>query len=391
MKTKITLLLLMVSMVCMAETHQKIKYLTGTREYVVHVPKNYNPKRACGMLVYLHGLGGKVDRHATMAQDFADKYGWIVVMPQASSFLNIDPSVFPAGSLPEGFEQALGLPAWNSGIKAKTLQKEINGALDDLVSQKIVALLAKMYLGIEFARWENTRDADFVEDVIKVVKKKYAVANDSVFVSGMSMGGFMTHRMLIEKSQYFKAGVAVSGLIGDGIMNKQPRWGYHPRVMQIHGTVDDIVGYDGYAGFYGYMAKVGLDAEATVEYWRKYNRCYDLSEMYSYPDANPYDGMTFDRYTYNSRDAKNSVAFIKVNNGLHEWYGAFEGKDIDYMEEIYLFCTNKSWKKGRGMAAGVESESASESESESESPRKVLVDGELKIIQGGREYNVLGQ
>jgi len=367
-----------------AMAHQTITYLTGKREYAVYVPNTYISNKPCGLMVFLHELGGHIDNHANMAQHFANKYGWIVAMPQSLTFLNIDESVFPAGTLPAGIDQVFYLPAWNSGIGASTLLDPIKEAIGDQVSNKILATMVKVYVDVEMLRWSTTDDVKFVADMIDKVKDDYAVAEDSVFVSGMSMGGFMTHRMLIEKTGYFSAGVAVSGLIGDGIENKQPTDGTYPRVMHIHGTSDDVVGYDGVSGFFDYWARVGLSAEQTVEYWRKYDQCGVTPEVYYYPDLRN-DRMTFERYTYGNGVEDNCVAFIKVNNGRHEWYDAAASKDIDYEEEIYQFCANKK-ATVPDVPTGVDELPYNTAPL----PTKVMIDGQLYLIKGDRRYTLMG-
>jgi len=385
MRTAVTLFLCLFCSICFAAPHQKITYLLAIdREYVVYTPSTYQADQPRGLMIFLHELGGDVDRHEALAQNFADTYGWVIAMPQSLKFLNLDASWFPNGTFPDGIEQVLNLAAWNSGMKASTLKVPIKEAISQYITNKLTLAIVNAYLDVEFKVWESTKDEDFIIDMLKQIQKDYAVASDSIYVSGMSMGGLMTHRMLINKGQYFKAGVAVSGIIGDALMDQQPKHGTHPRVMHIHGTRDGVVGYDGYAGFYDFEAQVGLGAEETVEYWRSYNQCDEIPEVYYYPNL-VNDGMTFERYDYNNGIDNSCAAFIKVNNGHHEWYGAFEGKDINYMQEIYTFCANK--QSGTGPTTNIESIS----NEMPLLPRKVMNNGKIVIINGGHSYDLLGQ
>jgi len=377
--------LLLCSMVSRAEIIDKsIRYylLEDPREYNVCLPTNYSADQSYALMVFLHELKGRIhdDYHQQMAQRFADKYNWIIAMPQSESYFNIDPSLLGGAS---GLENVLDIPAWNSGMSSNTMKGAINTLLEANISNRFALAAAKLYVAEELYRWENAEDEEFIIDMLNEILDDYPIAQDSVFLAGMSMGGFMTHRMLIHQGQYFNAVVAISGLIGDALMDTQPQHGAHPRIMCVHGTADQIVGYSGYASIYGLSAQMGLSAEETVEYWRQYNDCDATSApVYYYPDT-VQDGLSFERYTYGNGIDGSEVCFIKVNNGRHEWYDDLAGKDVDYLEEIYRFYTNN-------MVQPTYPTDVMDTDVDLPQPEKVLINGQLFIIIGEHRYDMMG-
>ena len=59
-------------------------------------------------------------------------------------------------------------------------------------------------------------------------------------------GGFMSHRMAIEHGDRINAAAPV-------------------RILDIHGTTDPVVGYDGGSDYFGYQ--LGLSVENILNYW----------------------------------------------------------------------------------------------------------------------------
>jgi hypothetical protein len=83
---------------------------------------------------------------------------------------------------------------------------------------------------------------------------------------------------------------------------------------------------------------LGLPVEQTVDYWRAYNQCDEEPIVEQYPDTHN-DGLIFEMYQYLNGTNNARVAFIKVYNGMHDWYSGYN-HDIDYNTEIVKFFTN---------------------------------------------------
>ena len=276
------------------QTSKTMQYGGVERQYIEYIPAN--ALSPAPILFVLHGLGDDMSNmfNSTGFKQIADQHGWIVIVPQAleASF--------------QGY--SLGT-AWNSGIHVSlyTYELTINEDVDD--SGFIMAILDD-----EIAN----SNAD----------------PNNVFVTGFSMGGFMSNRLAIEHGDRIKAIASVSGTVGNMVQDNTPNG--HLSTMHIHGTADGTVSYDN-AGFNMQIASVsvGLGAEATTDYWRNFNQCSATPTTYNYPD-NMNDGLTFERYEYTGGTNGTRTVFIKVNGGDHTWYYT-PNNDIDYTTEIYNF------------------------------------------------------
>ena len=298
MKKIFTLLVLTVFVIGLhaqsGQTSKTMQYGGVERQYIEYIPANV--LSPAPILFVLHGLGDDMSNmfNSTGFKQIADQHGWIVIVPQAleASF--------------QGY--SLGT-AWNSGIHVSlyTYELTINEDVDD--SGFIMAILDD-----EIAN----SNAD----------------PNNVFVTGFSMGGFMSNRLAIEHGDRIKAIASVSGTVGNMVQDNTPNG--HLSTMHIHGTADGTVSYDN-AGFNMQIAtvSVGLGAEATTDYWRNFNQCSATPTTYNYPD-NMNDGLTFERYEYTGGTEGTRTVFIKVNGGDHTWYYT-PNNDIDYTTEIYNF------------------------------------------------------
>lgn len=253
------------------------------REYLVRTPSQY--EEPMPILFFLHGLGDNItrlDAEFNFAQ-IANDFGWAIAVPQAQN---------------EGFGTM-----WNAGL--------MNSGTDD---------------------------SGFLMALLDALADQYPINQDSVFFTGFSMGGFMTHRMAIEHGDRITACAPVSGLITHSMANQTA---VAPvRMLHIHGTADPVVGYDGNSQYFG--GNLGLGVEAILEYWRNANNCADNPVIDTFPDLHN-DGLRFVRYTYEG-DAE--LQHIKVIGGNHTWYHSESQYDIGYLTEIHDFFAGKGGSEG---------------------------------------------
>lgn len=146
----------MAVMPCWAEV-RNFTWQNTQRKYLLFKPSGRDG--ALPVMYFLHGLGDNITRcNCEMHFDrLAERYGWVIVVPQALS--------------------VQGYTMWNAGL---------GGSADD---------------------------AGFLLALLDTLVADGKVNNDSVFFTGFSMGGFMTHRMAIEHGDRITACAPVSGLI----------------------------------------------------------------------------------------------------------------------------------------------------------------------------------
>ena len=147
------------------------------------------------------------------------------------------------------------------------------------------------------------------------------------------MGGFMSHRMAIEHGDRINAAAPVSGLITTYMANHTA---VAPvRILDIHGTTDPVVGYDGGSDYFGYQ--LGLSVENILNYWINANSCTNEPVVDTLPDTQN-DGLRFVQYVY---QGTKELRHLKVIGGDHSWYHNANQHDIDYMQYIHDFFTGK--------------------------------------------------
>lgn len=269
-------------LVALAPIQAQIQYFEWQnvqRQYLVKIPAQHD--ETIPVLYFLHGLGDNITRldNEFHFQQIADDFGWMMVVPQA---------------LNEGFGTM-----WNAGLSAST-----------------------------------TNDSGFLMALLDSLSVQYPVNQDSVFFTGFSMGGFMTHRMAIEHGDRITACAPVSGLIAHPMASHVA---VSPvKMLHIHGTNDPVVGYDGNSQYFGY--NLGLSVEAILNYWINANHCNSEPVIDTLPDLQN-DGLRFVRYTYEG-DAE--LQHLKVIGGTHTWYHGENQYDISYLNEIRKFFTKNA-------------------------------------------------
>jgi len=262
---------------------QSFEWQGVQRQYLLRMPSQ--PNETMPVLFFLHGLGDNITRidNEFHFSQVADAFGWAIVVPQA---------------LNEGYGTM-----WNAGL--------MNSSTDD---------------------------SGFLMALLDSLGTQYPLDMDSVFFTGFSMGGFMTHRMAIEYGDRITACAPVSGLITFSMATQSA---VPVRMLHIHGTSDPVVGYDGGSQYFG--STLGLSVEAILNYWKNANATADDPVIDTFPDLHN-DGLRFVRYSYKG---DKELQHIKVIGGNHTWYHSESQYDIGYLTEIYKFFTGKEG----GMAA----------------------------------------
>lgn len=253
------------------------------REYLLKTPSQHN--ETMPILYFLHGLGDNITRldNEFHFQQIADEFGWMLVIPQALS--------------------QSGSTMWNAALMSSSID-----------------------------------DSGFLMALLDTLAKHQPIDLDSVFFTGFSMGGFMTHRMAIEHGDRITGCAPVSGLITHTMASHTA---VAPvRMLHIHGTADPVVGYNGNSQYFG--GNLGLNVDAIIDYWKNANHCVDEPVIDTLPDLHN-DGLRFVRYTY---EGEAELQLLKVIGGNHSWYHNANQYDISYMEEIHKFFTTNNIQVG---------------------------------------------
>ncbi len=113
-------------------------------------------------------------------------------------------------------------------------------------------------------------DVAYLEQLVEAVRADFAVDPSRIHFMGHSNGGFMSHRMACEKSEWVASIVSLAGAGYGDAEDCAPSQPVH--VLQVHGTRDFTISYDGGCIF----GNCYPSAEDTIAQWAARNECDDL-------------------------------------------------------------------------------------------------------------------
>ncbi|MFN3917820.1 MAG: T9SS type A sorting domain-containing protein [Flavobacteriales bacterium] len=178
-------------------------------------------------------------------------------------------------------------------------------------------------------------DMGFLNALIDTLYTNYNINLDRVYSCGMSNGGFMSYRLACELSHRITAVASVTGSMSTGQYNNCNPTRTVP-VMQIHGTADATVPYNGTLGI------TGIDN--VMQLWAGKNTCPTTPTITNLPNVSTTDNCTVERHEFSPCSYGSQNVLLKVINGGHTWPGAVHipslgntNQDISASEEIWIF------------------------------------------------------
>ena len=194
----------------------------------------------------------------------------------------------------------------------------------------------------DWAIWDysNTRgwnDVSFINTMMDKIIQDYNIDTCKIYITGFSMGGYLSYSMACESGNRLAAIAPVSG-------HKDHSYNCSPTnavpVFHIHGDLDVD------AKYYGDLSQ-DLDSVATVlRLWYNYNNCNSTPVISQLPNISTNDNTTITKYYYAPLSSDNEVIHYKVNGGGHGWPGAlfshpsevgWNNMDVDASVEIWKF------------------------------------------------------
>ena len=253
------------------------------RNYRIYIPVSYNSSISRPLIINLHGYTSNAQQQQLYSNfmPIADTANFLMVYPNGTTYS--------------------GQPFWNAGIS--------NALVDDI---------------------------GFISHLIDSLKAQYNIDLNSVYCTGMSNGGFMSHTLACELSNRIAAIASVTG----SIFTTQYGALCHPTrpvpVMQIHGTADPTVPYA------GNISQNMEPIDSVIQYWVTKNNCNPSPTFSNVPNVNTLDGCTAQHYQYNGGIDGSTVELFKIIGGVHAWPGFPYGGtgtnlDINASSEIWRF------------------------------------------------------
>ncbi|MBC8201838.1 MAG: alpha/beta fold hydrolase, partial [Planctomycetes bacterium] len=192
----------------------------GRGDVSVYIPDSYDSKKPLPLIVALHGFTG--------SSEIVKKYWRMIRLVDEKKFILC---------VPDGTKNSEDKRFWNATKACCDMEDS----------------------GVD--------DSGYLRALVELVESKYTVDQKSIHFLGHSNGGFMSLRMACEHADKIASVQSLAGamfLVGDDHEPSEP-----VHVLQVHGTEDKIIKYDGGC----WESKCYPSARETVEMWARFNKC----------------------------------------------------------------------------------------------------------------------
>jgi polyhydroxybutyrate depolymerase len=263
------------------------------RTYEIHLPAGYDRKKSYPIVLALHGAGGDASAmaHLTHLDDTADKYGFIVVYPNARDGRWTVPqneNVRPLGGIGPR-SRGTGFPSDPENPRGM----KVGGA--------------------------PVHDMYFFNELLDQLESNYSVDSSQIYATGLSDGGFMGFRLACEMAGRIAAIATVAATMPQSMSEGCSDWSFRPvPVLMINGTSDPIVSYNGRLGFgTGYFL---FSAKETLKTWARINECQGKPSRTTLPATSP-GGLETHVDSYGECKENSEAILYSVEKGGHAWPG----------------------------------------------------------------------
>lgn len=155
-----------------------------------------------------------------------------------------------------------------------------------------------------FPGGSSADDVGYIGALCDTLRAEFSIDTTRIYACGFSAGGYMSHKLGCESPKCFAAIASVSGTINDGAVAAcSPQ--HMPGVLQIHGTSDLIVSYNG-------SIFSGLGVQEVLDLWTSNLACTTP------PLVTPYNA-TVEQQVYAPCNGNASLVHYKIDGGGHTW------------------------------------------------------------------------
>ena len=266
--------------------------LTSTglqRTYLVHLPSGYDKSHLWPLVIVLHGGGGEGKNMDALTGFNAesDGEGFVVAYPDAVGH------------------------NWNDGRGDPNIKSQA----------------------------ADIDDVSFISALIDRMVENLGINKKMIYVTGISNGAMMSHRLGCELSAKIAAIAPVAGNIPEKM---KPAWSpLRPlSILIINGTDDPLVPWNG--GDVTFLAlKRGrvVSVADTVKFWVAKNGCAAVPETYQLPDSDAGDGTITTVERYKNCDEEAEIVLYAVKGGGHTWPGG-----LQYLSKLLIGKTSRDFK-----------------------------------------------
>lgn len=245
------------------------------RSYRMHVPRSYTGQTPVPLVLNIHGLtqDGPIQQLASQLDVVAEEHGFVTVYPSSDS------------------------GTWNAGACCNITGPD---------------------------------DVTFMREVVADVRRRSCIDPTRIYATGMSNGGIMSHRLACDAADLFAAVAPVAGILPVPDADCRPQ---RPvPLLQVHGTNDDLVDYDGG----GVLTFIWTDpftpllsAHATIADWARRDGCGSAlsapTSRQDYPVKPVSGGLISGAGAPLFSDDQARLSAPATPGAVCEWYGGCKG------------------------------------------------------------------
>ena len=289
------------------ETKEKVTVGDVDRNFLVRLPKGYDPQQHYPVVLLLHGMNQDPDdmERLTQFDQLADKDGVIVVYPAALHGrwnVGVRPQehrqsmMGPGG----GHHRGYGYPGGGGGYPGGGGGYPRGGQRPNPDDQRPS---------------NNADDVAFFNQMLDQIGTKFSVDSTRVYALGLSEGGFMSLRLGCALSDRIAAVGAVGATMPKTMICLPSR---PVSAVMINGTSDPVVPYGG--GTEKNLSLQTLSAEDSAKAWSKIDRCSEKPEK-SKESAHEKGGMETKIDTYTGCQQNAQVVLYSIKGAGNTWPG----------------------------------------------------------------------
>lgn len=327
-------LLLAGQMLWAQETKEKITVDDVDRNFLVRLPKGYDPQHRYPVVILLHGMNQDADdlERLTRFDELGDKEGIVAVYPIALHGrwnVGVQPQESPTAMGPGRHRRYGGYPGGGGGYPGggggyPGGGRQPSGRQPD-----------------EDRRPAPADDIGFFNQMLDHLATKFSADTSQIYAVGLSEGGFMSLRLACALSDRIAAVAAVGASMPKTMICLPSR---PVPMLMINGTSDPVVPYGG--GTEHNLNLATISAEDSARAWAKIDRCAEKPEKSKLP-AREKGGMEtkVDTYTGCRQNAK--VVLYSIKGAGNTWPGGEQyevektigktSQDLNANETIWSF------------------------------------------------------
>jgi polyhydroxybutyrate depolymerase len=287
------------------DVQEKVDVDDVSRNFVVHLPKGYDPKQHYPVVILLAGRNQDADDMARLTHfnQLADKDGIMAVYPIATRGrwnIGVRPEQPPMAMRRRGgFGRPGGYPGGGGGYPGGGGGYPSGGQNPDETRN----------------RPEPADDVAFLNQMLDQLATKYSVDAGRIYATGLGDGGFMALRVGCTMADR----VAAIAPVGAGLPKTMICLPSRPvPALFINGTDDPVVSYDG--GTYKPDQFHVLSAEDTAKSWAKFDRCGEKPVQGKLPPSEKSSKET-KTFTFSACQDNAQVVLYAVKGGGNTWPG----------------------------------------------------------------------